>query len=345
MKRIIDAPQVGPATKEFRIERAEDGNYADNVNPVVEITTLIKPYQNRDWIHRILQGSVMFSASPERTSRQEKHMKNIHDAEYMVELNQLNLILHQTSLTETVFHNTPQSKTARLPQLDDILQIWSCRGVLVTPPEENSNQTALNNGSIIRADKKYQERYVVTWISGEFMTFNYWGPIKPGTMLYFVLKKVPIEAATTYVLFKDQMFIESNEIRTDHLLPPSPIKRTAKMVWQLVPAYPGMPTEKNPYGSKTNSNNLCPDEIEYIDLDEPLYDPNAAPGTPNAAPPGFPARLNGVRKMGHVFPYGICFLNNGYRSGGFYNDTAKKWVRDSPFIYQQPKIHVYTNVQ
>jgi hypothetical protein len=187
--------------------------------------------------------------------------------------------------------------------------------------------------------------------------------VKNNTSLFLVLKKVPIEEATHFVLFKDQAFTESNEQRTDRLLQPNPVKTTAKMVWQLVPCYPGMPTENNPYGSNTNPNNLCPDEIEFYDLDEPLYDFSLPPGPPpippgllgaalvaaQAAaaaalpgpPPGFPPKKNGVKKAGHVMPIGVCFQNNAYKSGSVYNDGNKFWRRDFPFIAQQPKIHMY----
>ncbi len=359
MKRVIDLPTRGFETKDARVAESEAGNNADNVNPVLEITTLIKPYQNRDWIHRILPGSLMFSASPERTARGINQMKDVHEAHYMLDLVQLNLVLHQTSLTKTVFQNTPTAKEARYPNMDDILSIWHYRGVLVTPTSENSNQATGYNGMMIRGDKKNQERYVVTWREGEFMTFNYWGNVKNNTRLFLVLKKVPIQSATHFVLFRDQMFIESNEQRTDRLLQPNVNKTVGKMVWQWVPCYPGMPTEKYPKGNNSNPNNLSPDELEFYDLDEPLYDFSLPAGTPAPAyvppapgqpypplplpapPANFPENKNGARKMGHAICVGVCFLNNGYRSGSVYNESSQFWQRDAVFISQQPKIHFY----
>lgn len=334
MKRVVRVvDDRGFDSKDPRIEEDTSGNDRNKVHPILSTTTRVQKYQGHDWFHFILPGSCVFIASPDRNLASTQK-KSLFDSYYMLDLNQMNLILHRTSLLMTLFAKDFNKETPRLPQMADIIDIWTYRGVSVTDTYEGGNYTAVTDGWGTRFNGDDRERYINTFLMGDFFVFNYWGNVKADTPLYFVLKKIPINDNTMYVLSDNIVVTATNEVCYDELLPQNPMpKTTRKMVWAFVPCYPGMATIDNPKGRLHPQPLLSNEELSYYDLDDPIF--------PAAA--NYPEEKNGKKKLGYPIFVGWVMLNDAYKpeQGSKVSSVGRDWIRDSPVTQMQTKLQVY----
>jgi hypothetical protein len=278
--------------------------------PINETVTRVIPYQSKDWSHQIESDSCVFIASPNRNLTSSGTPR--YDDKFMLSFVYMNLVLHQTSLTETTFPiNDAGNVRPRLPELDDLHCLWRYRGINQTPKSQDMQLGLMK-----------QSRDIVAWFRGDTPVLNYWGNVPGNTMLYFVLMKVEIAPDVTYVLSDTVAVSLHNKVRDDRT---GAIKYAAqpgkKMVYRWVPMYPGGPTPSNPNGSNPLDvgRTLSSEQLMYKDLDD-----------------------GSKMKRGIPVCVGMCVRNTEYvASTKSVQNYFERICTNNLFLYDQPKIDVY----
>lgn len=304
--------------------------------PVMETTTNVIPFQNFDWTSTFEVDMAVFIAEPnDEFRRSYDQVRPRLDSKYMFTLANTNVILHQSSLTYTVFEET---EGKRLPEVEDLKCSFSFRGI---------NRTAKSEGPY--APNMSVERDVVAWSRGPTYVFNYWGNVCGGTYLYFVLKKVKINAITEFKLGSAEIIHENNHVRNDSngedeteyksrdgvANEPSPVKR--HMAIQFVPMVPGCPTADKtiiPDEQTPPRRNLSTEELSFVDWDDPIDPKNVKSSNP----------AHFRKKLGYAVLAGICYENPSYMPNSPDNyASVLSSMRDTTYTNNKKKLWIYAS--
>lgn len=341
MKRYITTPAVIENDFEKNRKRTRmtfngpaQNNLADS-QPVIETTTRVIPYLTTNWSVMIEPESCVFMAIPNK-QRNENRNKPAYDDKYLLNLHQVNVVLHQLSLTYTMFPGAGMGNKKRLAELEDLMCFWTYRGVNQTRKAEGSMQSS-QRFDMTRDSNFSVHRDMVAWFRGDTFCLNYWGNVPGGgTHLYFVLKKVRIDTNTDYKLSDTLIATEENFVRNDRNGQPEndqDAPKTRQMVFQWVPMFPGCVTFDNPKGSTTPQRNLSIQELSYVDYDDPI-DPNTPTNSSDAS--------KFKVKLGHPVLVGICVHNPSYNAQANVSlGSLTKAIRDAPHVHSRQKIAMY----
>lgn len=311
----------------FNFTGASGANMSQSM-PTVESTTAVVPYQDTNWTHMIEPQSCVFYLRPDTNSDFGAAANPLKQFKYLFMLTHVNLLLHQYSLTQTIFQSDGMAKAQpRLPELEDIECLFRYRGV---------NQTSKSEGEML--GQLSVERDVVSHFRGQNFVFNYWGNVRANSNVYFVLKKVKIDSTTEYVLGDTTAVPENNLVREGdtgrmYVDPETGKNVEKKMVFRLVPMYPGCPHELDPKGRGMNdapfgvdavSNTLSTKELSYDDLDD--LDNNGKP----------------IRKLGVPIPVGIVIVNKGNSDERSNPEHLTRCAISLPYVVRQPRLEIYS---
>lgn len=348
MKRYITTPAVIENDFEKNRKRTRmtfngpaQNNLADS-QPVNETTTRVIPYLTTNWSVMIEPESCVFMAIPNK-QRNETRNKPAYDDKYLLNLQQVNVVLHQLSLTLTMFPDGGMGNKKRLAELDDLKCFWTYRGVNQTRKAEGSMQSS-QRFEMTRDSSFSVHRDMVAWFRGDTFCLNYWGNVPGGgTHLYFVLKKVMIQTNTDYKLSDTLIASEQNHVRNDRNGEPEGalelnkygVSATRRMVYQWVPMFPGCVTFDNPKGNPTPQRNLSIQELSYVDYDDPI-DPTS-PSTSKSTD-----AIKFKTKVGHPVLVGICVHNPSFNAQANISlGSLTDAIRNAPHVHARKKIAMY----
>jgi hypothetical protein len=155
-------------------------HFGSDVQPKVEVTYHVAPYEGRSWTHMLPQHSLLF-----HKGLLSDNVKGFHNAYENHQYVYLLTIIHVNGIVADQFikfcnqwitETSDGMNKKRFDEIDypeklrEIADEWKMAGVCVTTPKED----APIGGQI------YRERDVVVWVRGDDKIFNYWGATLAG---------------------------------------------------------------------------------------------------------------------------------------------------------------------